>query len=312
MSLTNFPNGLSSFGFPLIGSGPVLTTGHVWFVNSVTGTDASGRGTDPSRPFASIDFAVGQCTASAGDVIFAMPGHVETISAAGGLTMDVAGVSVVGLGNGTNRPYLNLGTVVGATVTVSAANITFENIVMDMATALDAIAVGFTVTGAYFTIRGCKIIQANASGQGLVAISLGSGADNAQILYTEIDSTNAGATSAIASAAAVSGLTIQWCNIYGNFSTGTIVSASTNHITNMFLDRNRFSNQNGTAKAIWALTTSSTGIISNNVVKGTSWSSAADVLTGASNADLNFLQNFGFDVGGAASGVLVPAVGTIS
>ena len=55
------------------------TTGNIFWVNSVTGTDAVGNGTHPDRTFASINFAISQCTANNGDRIYTMPLHVESV-----------------------------------------------------------------------------------------------------------------------------------------------------------------------------------------------------------------------------------------
>ena len=61
-----------------------VSTGDRYFVGStVSGaSDATTHGMSPDRPFATIDYAVGQCTASQGDIIYVMPGHAETVSAA--------------------------------------------------------------------------------------------------------------------------------------------------------------------------------------------------------------------------------------
>jgi hypothetical protein len=67
---------------------------------------ANGDGTF-ARPYSTIDAAVGNCTADNGDMILVKAGHVETVSAAGGLACDVAGISIIGLGNGKNRPRIN-------------------------------------------------------------------------------------------------------------------------------------------------------------------------------------------------------------
>ena len=36
MGLTNFPNGVSSFGVPILGGGTIFTTGSIFFVDSTT------------------------------------------------------------------------------------------------------------------------------------------------------------------------------------------------------------------------------------------------------------------------------------
>ena len=87
-----FANGISVRGMPLLSAYP----GKVYWVSSVNGSN-SNDGTF-QKPFATIDYAVGRCTANAGDIIVAMPGHTETVTAAAGLDLDVAGICILGLG----------------------------------------------------------------------------------------------------------------------------------------------------------------------------------------------------------------------
>lgn len=134
MPISNYPSGFADGitvrGIPLLQANP----GKVFWVNNssvivpggVAGVDQAGQGTY-QRPFSTIDFAVGQCTASRGDIIFVMPGHAETISSNAIIALDVAGITVVGLGVGSLRPTLTF-TAAAATIPVTAANITVTNI----------------------------------------------------------------------------------------------------------------------------------------------------------------------------------------
>ena len=125
--------------------------GAIWFVDSghAYASDSAGFGRTPDAPFATIDYAVGMCTASQGDVIYVMPGHAEVVSAAGDLDLDVIGISVVGLGNGSLQPTVTLDTADTADVDVDAADITVENIhfranFADIVAAIDVNADDFT------------------------------------------------------------------------------------------------------------------------------------------------------------------------
>lgn len=151
MSPTNFPGGLTSYGVPVLPGGALLppTTGKYLFVYSGTGSNTIYNGDSPERPLATIDYAIGLCTASKGDVIVVMPGHAETLSGAGAIAADVAGVSIVGLGNRSNRPTLTLHTT-ATTIAVSANNVTFRNLMI--ATDVDAVVKCFNITGTYCTI----------------------------------------------------------------------------------------------------------------------------------------------------------------
>jgi hypothetical protein len=159
MGLTKFPNGISSFGMPIIGSGPVMTTGNVFFVDSGnTAANDANAATDPSQPAATIDGCVAKCTANNGDVIFVMPGHTETVSAAGGLDLDVAGISVIGIGNGPDTPVVALDTATTADVDIDAAGITIEN--LHFTSGFADIAVCIDVNATDFTIRNCRFTEA--------------------------------------------------------------------------------------------------------------------------------------------------------
>lgn len=74
------------------------------------------------RFFETIDAAVSACTANRNDVVLVAPGHAETVTAAGGIALDVAGVKLVGVGTGTDRPTITFATNASASITVSAAN----------------------------------------------------------------------------------------------------------------------------------------------------------------------------------------------
>ena len=126
-----------------------ITTGARYYVCSVTGTDAAGYGNSPDSPVATLTYALTLCTASKNDIIYVMPSHAETIATVGALTINVVGVSIVGLGTGTNRPVLTLsGTA--ATIAISAANVSLKNIIIT--TSIDAVVKVFNITAAYCTL----------------------------------------------------------------------------------------------------------------------------------------------------------------
>lgn len=135
-----------------------VSTGDRYFVDSgsATGADSVGAGQNPDKPFLTLDYAVGQCTANNGDIIYLMPGHAETVSAAAGLDLDVAGISIIGIGNGSDTPTVTLDTIISADVDVDAANITVENVhfvanFLDITAAIDVNADDFTLRGCRFT-----------------------------------------------------------------------------------------------------------------------------------------------------------------
>jgi len=84
MSFSNFPNGVSSFGIPVVGSNLGLSiptaVGKVLFVDKVNGSDGN-VGTQISAPLASIGQALTNAKDLGGDTIFVYPGtYVEALT----------------------------------------------------------------------------------------------------------------------------------------------------------------------------------------------------------------------------------------
>jgi hypothetical protein len=143
------------------------TTGRIFFVSNVSGDNgvdaptnsdlapATARGQSPDNPFATLDYAVGQCVASRGDIIYVMPGHAETITAAAGLVFDKAGITVIGLGVGTSRPTFTLSTATTADIDVDSANVTLIN--LRFVSAIDDLAVILDVNEGNFTMEDCLL-----------------------------------------------------------------------------------------------------------------------------------------------------------
>ena len=70
MPLTNFPNGLSSFGVPLIGGGGLLPySGTYFFVKPYSGNDGN-NGKSPAKALKTLARALALATADKGDVVY--------------------------------------------------------------------------------------------------------------------------------------------------------------------------------------------------------------------------------------------------
>ena len=176
MTLSKFPNGVSSFGMPVLGGGPIMTTGNVFFVDSGSARASDGNaGTDPDVPLATIDGAINRCTADNGDIIFAMPGHTESLTTAGQISMDVAGVSVIGLGIGHTRPRLTYDAAAGS-VTMTASNLRWSNIVHEASIASVTNAIVADNTIQHIEIDNCRFTFDATGVEFTVMIKLGNGA----------------------------------------------------------------------------------------------------------------------------------------
>ena len=103
------------------------STGSRFFVHSGTGVDGAGYGSSPDKPFATVDYAIGKCTASKGDIIYVLPGHAETFAATNGFDVDLAGIAIIGLGWGAQRPTFLLDDT-DAQINIGAASVRIENL----------------------------------------------------------------------------------------------------------------------------------------------------------------------------------------
>jgi hypothetical protein len=171
------------------------TTGNVYYVDSgAPGINAIGRGKDKTKPFATVDYAIGRCTANNGDFVIVMPGHAESYTAADGFDVDVAGVTVIGLGDGTDSPTFTFADT-DATIAVGAANVTISNV--RFVAGISAVVIGIAVeaAGDNFTLSNCTFPEPTTSTfEFLDAIDLAAGADSVTIVnntYYNMDATGA-------------------------------------------------------------------------------------------------------------------------
>lgn len=212
-----FAGGVNIGGVPILNS----YAGNVFWVDSGAGSDGN-KGTY-DRPFSTLDYAVGRCTANNGDLILCKPGHTETVTAAGGLDLDVAGITIVGLGSGSDRATVNFTTATTADMDVDAANITIENFLFTGG--IDALAGPIDVNAADFTMVDCEF--RDVTGQTVDCIVADANADRLRILnHTHRGAAAAGAASAIQLVGG-DGAEITVNFIDGNFSTAAIENVTT-------------------------------------------------------------------------------------
>jgi len=124
------------------------TTGDIWYVDSgmtVTGGDTAGHGRNPISPCLTLDYCAAMATANNGDIVYVAAGHAETISAADGFDITIAGLRIVGLGEGGDRPAFTFDET-ASTVAIGAANVTIEN--FQFIAGVHAIVLGIAVEDA--------------------------------------------------------------------------------------------------------------------------------------------------------------------
>jgi hypothetical protein len=204
-----------------------VTCGEVFFVDSTNANaaDSVGAGKNSDKPFATIAYAITQCTASKGDIIYVLPGHAETIAAAGSLALSKIGVSIIGLGQGANRPTITFNGT-DSVIAISAASCRIQNVIL--AAGIDEVVKAISITASFahldrvdihevtskqfiqfvltdanadnMTIENCRHYQATAPAANSLWIQL-VGADRARILNNEffLTTTNSASSSVIES-----------------------------------------------------------------------------------------------------------------
>ena len=249
-----------------------LNTGDIYWVCSVTGTDSAGFGKSPDTPFATLAYAITQCTASNDDRIYVMAGHLESIIAAGTIALNKIGVSIIGLGNGTARPKFSWTTISSATMTISAASTTIKNCIFDIGNGITGLTSGIVISAAGVTIEGCTFYPTKA---GTWIAPLQSILTTAAANYLTINNcvwqppalTTTTISAATGVIALVGGSGIRITNniisSYCTTSTGP-VSCVTTLTDNITIANNVIWNQTASSTKAISLLTGSTGQIVNN------------------------------------------------
>lgn len=296
MPITNFPNGVASFGLPVLGTtGIPSTTGQVIFVSSVLGSNGN-FGLDPVSPKATIVGAIAQANASKNDIIVCMTGHTETFTAAAALTISKAGLYIVGLGAGAARPTLTWSTSTAAQMIVSSAQTTFDNFVFDF-TGIDAVVAAISVTAADVAFVNSTFITNSATAGVVRGILTAATATRFRFEnnYCYGPATNAGTTTTAVISHEVGTDYIIRHNYFSGKMTQAILNATT--VLRGLIDNNRFVIATGTVAITMAA--ASTPFISNNrfnvpsgtapivaaagFVAGNTYSAAAGVTAGAAS-----------------------------
>lgn len=153
MGLTNYPNGITSFGMPVVGTGGLLTQGKNWFVKPSTGSDGNS-GTDPDNSLATLTKALSLATANQNDTIYLFAQNNT-----GSSTSDVQGSTLT-----WNKDLVHLVGVAPPTAVSQRARIS-----QTLATAISPM-VNVTANSCYF--RGVQIIQESSSASSLVNLQV--------------------------------------------------------------------------------------------------------------------------------------------
>ena len=274
--------------------------GQIFFVDSghADAEDSVGAGKNPDKPLATIDYAIGLCTANNGDVIYVMPGHTETISGAAGIDLDVAGVSIIGLGRGVDRPTITH-SAVASTLHMDAPSCRISNLLFTPSAAATIIV---DIDKTDCQVDNCEFRMGTA----VTAIDINGGGanacDRARILDNIIDASTDGPDCGIGLDAVADSVIIDGNWIYGLFDDAGIHNPTSAICTWLRITNNFVVNTTAASHSI-ELVSACTGILAGNLCG----SPLADATpTDIDGGGMHILENYSHDAGGNDSGLLNP------
>jgi hypothetical protein len=258
----------------------VVVPGSKFYVNSTTGNNNNSG--SKNSPKASIRGALDACTANAGDYIYVLPGYTQTVATAGALDIDVAGVTIVGLGTGTKRPTITLNGATTASITVTEANVTIQNFIF--VGALDNVATCFTISAAACTIDNCEFRDTSSSSHFLSCILTDAVANSCDGLTVKnckrfgLAAANTAFISILENQARVSLLDNFVCDAAATGDVGHFLIMADKVVTNAEIARNKVMlpsvSSNAVGQFMTGSSTTSTGVVHNNYLASTDTSAA--------------------------------------
>jgi len=305
-NITAFPNGISSFGIPILGSGEIMTTGNVFFVDSGrSGASDNDKGKTPKRSLATIDGGINKATANNGDIIVVMPNHAETITAAAGIAADVAGITIVGLGNGEQRPTVTFATSTGADIDIDAADVKIKNILFKAGVA--ALTGPIDVNSTDCILENCEFRDTTAYNT-LQWIVAPAAADRLQILNAKHRGSSAvGADMFVKLTGGVEDVLISGLDSVMKADIANISNTST-AAKNLVIKNSSLENRDSTGTYCVDLAAAATGRIEHNFMRNTS-TATGKVTNICDTADMALFENYAVTADGE-SGALIGTVST--
>jgi hypothetical protein len=256
--------------------------GSIFYVQT-GGTNSARNGRVLSSPLATIAYALTLCTAGAGDIIVLLPGHAETYSAAAGLAITKAGVTIIGVGHGTLRPRLTLDTATTTDIDIDAANVTMVGI--DFAANFADIAVCLDVNADDFTLRDCRFLEAATNMNFLVCVqdAPAGGSDRITIEDCYAQCPDAANTHFVNFAGAGDGHVVRRNRLIGDWGTAAIGGAGV--VTSAVITDNDICNKASDSDACINMAATATGICHRNMACGGAAQANGITATGMSQAE---------------------------
>lgn len=247
-----------------------LGTGSVFYVDNAATGDADG--TTWANAEVTIEGAIANCTANAGDFILVAPYHTETLGAgADGVDVDKAGITIIGLGKGYARPKIDYDTATDEFVLgaggddATIINLWFHSNIDSTVKAIDVEAgcIGWTIKNCLFDV------ETWATDEFDNAIIVGDASDGGTIENCEFRMGTADAVSAIFLDHDADYTRIIGNKIYGDYSTACIENDTAACIDIEIADNVLYNGQDGiglNAQPCIEVHANTTGVIVNNTL----------------------------------------------
>ena len=247
-----------------------------------------------------ISAAYSAAVASRMDKIYVMPGYTETVTAV--KTLSKIGVSLIGLGEGQNRPAITGNGAVDM-FSLTGANQVIENFSFP-APLTDAQTADVNVAAAGCVLRRLYSIGSVATENKTDMITVASGGDDLIVENCRAYNVTVDVVSWLSLEAAVARPIIRDCKVQGAFSTAVLMDEAT--ATLALIERNVFKNTKAATAVVTFTTGNTTGVMSFNHLSGRHTTIASNLVAGTG---MDFFENRVVEEA-ALNGAVLPAADT--
>ena len=288
---------LSNLGPLLLAEAQVIfvDSGHV----NALDADDTEHGHSFEKPLDTIDYAVDLCTAAERSVILVAPGHNEPLDASS-IDFDVSDITVIGIGEGSNRPTINFDST-DAIVSIGANNVHLRNLrfVPSVTDVVIGVDVETTITGTI--IEDCEFAEGDdiAADEFITALAIKATCTDTRVKNCLFRTGLAadGAVEAIKLTGISDNVVIEKSRFIGNWSVAAIYNDS-GVCTDLLIDDCTMKVADGLPGVSVVSTT--TGIIRNVCIESTGL--AVDSMIVA--AGMSWFNNYGVTVDGTAAEII--------
>jgi hypothetical protein len=251
--------------------------------------DGGSNGEGTSWETAKTTFIAAEAIAAAGDTILVGENHNENWTQAAQPVLNVAGVSVIGMGEGDTRPRFDFDGDTTLVFTLNAAGVTIKNLRF-LPGATD-IAVGVRVEASALgaTIENCAFLEGEASGtdEFTDAISVDSLATGLTVKNCTHANSGANGTFVNLDEATIADATVEGCHVFSPFSEAAIWGGAAVP-TNILIKDNVISNS-ATGELCIEFQGAATGYITGNKLYSDTFGSVLD--PGSASCSENYATN---------------------